>query len=59
MKGKDSFKECLHGRAKEKATVKTKEENNFCNILHKQTSLNKHLLALQKLPKNKKFGRFS
>ena len=44
MKGKDS------GRAKEKATVKTKEENNFNNNLHKQMSLNKHHLALHKPP---------
>ena len=44
MKGKDS------GRAKEKATVKTKEENNFNNNLHKQMSLNKHHLALHNPP---------
>ena len=59
MKGKDSFKGMPSWKGKGKGDGKNKGGKQFLQHLHKQTSLNKHLLALQKPPKNKKFGRFS
>ena len=57
-------KECLNGRAREKETAKTKEENSSNSNLHKQIqmSLSKQHLAQhkplkkKKMPKPKKAG---